>query len=92
MKKLSKNKKLNGVLNYILEELQLFGVEEVERYKKEFPREVDFNIYQYGNLTIYNDAIVDIYRSNGYKVENYSTSQLVDAYKRQVGYVARFYI
>lgn len=25
-----------------------------KRYQKEFPKEIDFNIYQYGNLDVYN--------------------------------------
>lgn len=62
MKKFSKNVKLNKVLNHIFEELQDLGVEEVRRYKEEFPNVVDFNLYQYGNLTIYNYDIEQIYK------------------------------
>lgn len=87
MEKFSKNVKLNKVLNYIFEELQELGTEEVLRYKKEFPNVVDFNLYQYGNLTIYNYDIEQIYKNAGY----ISKFDYVDAYKRQVGYLVRNY-
>lgn len=87
MEKFSKNVKLNKVLNYIFEELQELGIEEVLRYKKEFPNVVDFNLYQYGNLTIYNYDIEQIYKNAGY----ISKFDYVDAYKRQVGYLVRNY-
>lgn len=87
MEKFSKNVKLNKVLNYIFKELQELGIEEVLRYKKEFPNVVDFNLYQYGSLTMYNCDIEQIYKNAGY----ISKFDYVDAYKRQVGYLVRNY-
>ena len=87
MKNLSKNKKLNKVLNKIYEDMLDFGKNEVLRYKKEFPYEIDYNIYQYGNMLIYNDDIKELYKKAGYK----SKINYTEVYKRQVGYIARNY-
>lgn len=90
MRNFSKNKKLNGVLNDILESLQELGIEEVARYYKEFNNEKDYNIVQYGNLLIYYDDIRELYRRNGYtSLDKMSDNRIWDIYKRQVGYVAR---
>lgn len=90
MRNFSKNKKLNGVLNDILESLQELGIEEVARYYKEFNNEKDYNIVQYGNLLIYYDDIRELYRRNGYtSIDKMSDNKIWDIYKRQVGYVAR---
>lgn len=88
MIKFSKNKKLNGVLIDIYEDLLQMGKEEVKRYFDEFKNEIDYNVYQYGNLRIYNDDIKDLYIKNGYKTKfNYT-----ETYKRQVGYMVRQFI
>ena len=93
MEKFSKNKKLNGVLNNILDSLKELGLEEVKRYYKEFRNYKDYNIVEYANLLIYYDDIRELYESNGYKsVEKMSDSKLWETYKRQVGYVARLMI
>ena len=89
MLKLSKNVKLNNVLNSIHESLEEMGVDEVKRYMNEFPNESDYNIVQYGNLLVYYHDVRKLYEACGYKVENYSNEKLWNAYKRQVGYVAR---
>lgn len=90
MRNFSKNKKLNGVLNDILESLQELGIEEVARYYKEFNNEKDYNIVQYGNLLMYYDDIRELYRRNGYtSLDKMSDNRIWDIYKRQVGYVAR---
>lgn len=43
-------KVIKKMAEYILENMDK---SEVERYKKEFPFELDYNIYAYGNLDIY---------------------------------------
>lgn len=91
--KFSKNKKLNGVLNDILESLQDLGLEEVKRYYKEFRNYKDYNIVEYGNLLIYYEDIRELYTSNGYKsIDKMSDRKIWETYKRQVGYVARLMI
>lgn len=40
--------------------LNHMSINEVKRYVKEFPKELDFNIYQYGNLDVYD---YDLYKS-----------------------------
>lgn len=93
MKKFSKNKKLNGVLNDILDSLKELGLEEVKRYYKEFGAYKDYNIVEYGNLLIYYEDIRELYKSNGYKsIDKMSDSKIWETYKRQVGYVTRFMI
>lgn len=90
--KFSKNKKLNTVLQSIFDDLQQLGADEVIRYKKEFPREKDFNLAQYGNMLCYYNDIYKFYNACGYKSTNkYSTDKIWDLYLRQVGYIARFY-
>ena len=90
MKKLSKNKKLNFVLNFIYNELSELGIEEVKRYKKEFKNEIDYNIAQYGNLLIYYDDVKELYKKAGYKT-HFTDTKIWEIYKRQVGYIAYNY-
>lgn len=96
--KFSVNRKLNNILNYIYDELLSFcdtkkeSISEIRRYKREFPKEPDYNIAQYGNLTIYYYDVRQAYKKAGYgsTVNKMSDSRLWDTYKRQVGYVARY--
>lgn len=92
MLKLSKNQKLNTLLNAIYEDLQEMGHDEVKRYRKEFGYESDCNIAQYGNLLIYYGDIRDLYKNCGYKcIDSWSDEKIWNTYKRQVGYIARMY-
>ena len=92
MIKFSSNKKTNAILTSIYEELQELGVEEIKRYKKEFPFEIDYNLFSYGNLTIYTWDIMKAYEKAGYKVNfEKDGNKFVEAYKRQVGYIATKY-
>ena len=91
MKKFSKNKKLNYVLNDIYSYLMEMGKDEIKRYMKDFPYKADYNIYQYCNMRVYNDEIIDLYKD--YKcLKNASIDKLINIYKRQVGYMARLII
>lgn len=96
MEKYSKNKKLNGVLNEIREDLlsihdtEAESLKEIAHYKREFPKEIDFNLVQYGNMLIYYYDIRAMYARHGYKsMDRMSDDQVWETYKRQVGYVAR---
>lgn len=96
MEKYSNNKKLNGVLNEIREDLlsihdtEAESRKEIAHYKREFPNEIDFNLVQYGNMLIYYYDIRAMYARHGYKsMDRMSDAQVWDTYKRQVGYVAR---
>lgn len=90
MLKLSTNKKLNAVLNAIYDDLSEMGVDEIRRYKKDFPREADYNIAQHGNALVYYNDIYKMYRDAGYKsTDKYSPARIWETYKRQVGYIAR---
>lgn len=92
----SQNKKTNGVLNEIYNDLlEISDTEEqsrneVKRYRKEFSRLSDCNIVNYGNMLIYYEDIREMYRRHGYKsLDRLSDSKVWEIYKGQVGYVAR---
>lgn len=91
--KFSKNKKLNTVLQAIYNGLtENLGSDEIKRYKREFKNEIDFNIAQYGNLLCYYNDIRQFYKDASYKsIDKFSNDKIWNIYKRQVGYVARFY-
>ena len=93
--KFSKNVKLNKVLNSILDDcLKIHdtkkdSISEVLHYMDNFPKETDYNIYQYGNVLIYNENIRNLYKD--YKsLQNVSDTKLIEIYKRQVGWIARY--
>lgn len=97
MKKISfsKNAKLNKVLNVIyvdllqMRDIESESIQEIRHYKDSFPKETDFNLYQYGNLLISNNEIADLYSS--YKsLKNASIDKLISIYKRQIRYVANY--
>ena len=97
MKTFSKNKKLNGVLNDIHTQLlEMCDTEnesicEIKHYAKEFPKELDYNIAQYGNLIVYHDDVLAMYKKYGYKsLDRLSNGAIWNIYKRQVGYVVRY--
>lgn len=93
----SKNKKLNGVLNDIYTQLlemcdtENESISNIKHYAKEFPKESDYNIAQYGNLIVYNDDVLAMYKKYGYKsLDRLSVDAIWNIYKRQVGYVVRY--
>ena len=95
MEQFSKNKKLNTVLTAIKNDIfQIYGNDEklvfseLKRYKNNFPREIDYNFAQYGNLLVYYSSIRDFYRDAGYKsLERFSNEKIWEIYKRQVGHI-----
>ena len=90
--KFSKNKKLNTVLQAIFDDLQELGTDEINRYKKEFPNEKDFNIVQHGNMLLYFNDVRNFYKQSGYKMlDKWSDGKIWELYLSQVGYIARFY-
>lgn len=100
MIKFSANKKLNAILNDIHYDLihmaatKKESISEIKRYKREFPREPDYNIAQYGNLIIYYDDVRKAYKKAGYgsSVGKMSDNRLWETYKRQVGWVVRYIV
>lgn len=93
--KFSKNAKLNNVLNNIYTDLiqmrdtESESIQEIKHYKDSFPKETDFNLYQYGNLLIYNNEIENLY-SEYKSLKNVSIDKLIGIYKRQIRYVANY--
>ncbi len=93
--KYSTNTKLNNVLTDIENQLRTMldteqeSLDTIKAYMKEYPKELDYNIVQSGSLLAYYEDVRNMYRKAGYKVENYSDTQIWDSYQRQVGMVAR---
>lgn len=97
MKTFSNNKKLNAVLNRIHEQLLSIAdsgsesIAEIQRYRKSYPKQTDYNLYQFGNLLIYYDEIRELY-SEYKSVKCYSNDRLCELYKRQIRFVADYII
>lgn len=94
----SSNKKLEKVLNSIkyqllhISDTKKESMSEIRRYMREFPRQIDYNIAQYGNLLIYYYDVRQMYKKAGYAkstIDKMSDAKIWQTYKRQVGYVAR---
>ncbi len=63
-----KTKLVKAIIDYILEdEDKEEVVNELRRYKKEFPRQSDYNYYRYGNILPYYCQIREFYEKNGVK-------------------------
>ena len=92
----SKNKKLNGVLNDIYTQLlemcdtENESISAIKNYAKNFSKKTDYNIAMYGNLIVYHDDVLAMYKKYGYKsLDRLSNGDRWNIYKRQVGYVVR---
>ena len=91
----SKNDKLNNVLNQIhasllkIHDTEEESIAEIWHYKKNFPKEPDFCLYQYGNVLIWNDDIRELYKEYT-SLQGVSEDALLNIYERQVGYVANY--
>lgn len=92
----SSNKKLNAVLNEIHKDLlsisdtRALSISEVKRYKREFPKEPDYNLAQYGNMIIYYYGVREMYKRAGYTtMDSWSDQKVWETYLRQVGWVVR---
>ena len=95
MKAFSNNNKLNGVLNDIHTQLlemcetKKESICEIKRYAKNFSKETDYNLYEYGNLLIWDSDIEDLYKD--YKsLHKSSVEKIREIYKRQIRYVANY--
>lgn len=51
-----REKFFNDILEY-MGETKEEACNEIRRYMKQFPNETDYNIYQYGNLAVYNNQV-----------------------------------
>ena len=91
----SQNAKLNKVLNDIYKSLLSIQdtkkecIDEIKHYKENFPKELDYNLYQYGELIICDNEIKDLYKD--YKsLQKSSIESIINIYKRQIRYVANY--
>lgn len=61
------NKLVKAIEDYILEDVDREEtINELRRYKKEFPMEKDYNWYMYGNILPYYSQIRDFYLENDF--------------------------
>ena len=57
---------VKAIKDYILEDEDREQViNELRRYKREFPNVLDYNWYKYGNILPYYSQIAEFYRKNG---------------------------
>lgn len=84
--KFSKNEKLNHVLSEIYDYMTDIDINELKRYKNEFPKELDYNLYQYGLLLIGDNEIRDLYK-NYASLKRASMIKIIEIYKRQIRYI-----
>lgn len=60
------NTLVKAIKDYILEdENKEEVINELRRYKREFPSVLDYNWYKYGNILPYYSQIEEFYRKNG---------------------------
>lgn len=61
----------------------------IQRYKKNYPCEIDYNIAEHGNVLIYNTEIRDWFKKLGFKSESAMSDQALWAwYKWYIGRAA----
>ena len=98
MKRFSTNPKYNATMCEIYDDLltmcdtETESRREIARYRKEFPRELGYNLAQYGNMLIYFDDVRAMFSRCGYSVNTLrrlSDSRLWDIYLARVGAVVR---
>lgn len=96
MNKYSKNAKLNKLCceieDYIVSNYDNMDkcIQELKKFKNEFPSEPDYNYAQYGGALVYYEDIKELYLSVGYQsVKKWSYDILWEDYKARVGYVIR---
>lgn len=64
-----RDKLVKAIIDYILDgEDKESVVNELRRYKKDFPRESDYNYYKYGNILPYYSQIREFYEENNIRV------------------------
>lgn len=67
------NTLVKAIKDYILEDEDREQiVNELRRYKREFPSVLDYNWYKYGNILPYYSQIAEFYRKNGVEPPEYN--------------------
>ena len=98
MKRFSINNKYNATALEIYSDLlnihdcESDSIKEIKRYKKEFPKEPDYNIALYGNLIIYYYDVRQMFLRCGYSekhLNRISDQRLWEMYRYRVGEVVR---
>lgn len=89
------NPKLNALLQGIEDDLMSMEdtpevcINEMKRYKREFPHEPDYNLAQYGRLLVSAYQVRQFSQSCGYAPDKRSDDKVWLTYLQQVGAVVR---
>lgn len=81
----------NGILEQLkhIHDTEQDSLNEVRHYAKGFPKEVDFNLAQYGSLLVFYVQVREFYESCEYpRLNELDDSDIWEMYKKDVGYVA----
>lgn len=95
MNKYSVNPKLNKLMLDIeksllsISDTKEASLNEIRRYRKAFPTELDHNLAQHGRLLVSPYQVHELYEKYGYKIHKKSDEQVWKIYLTQVGYIAR---
>lgn len=98
MKTFSNNPKFNATMCEIYADLltmcdtETESRNEIARYRREFPRELDFNLAAYGNLLIYFSDVREMFARCGYSekhLKRITDARLWEMYRARVGEVVR---
>lgn len=80
-----KTKLIKAIIDYILDdENKEEVVNELRRYKRDFPNESDYNYYRYGNILPYYSQIREFYEKNGVRA-NKNDIMMCDNFCLNVG-------
>ena len=88
----------NGILNQLknIHDTERESLGEVRHYANGFPKEIDFNLAQYGNVLVYYHQIAQFYKDCEYPCHklidsdgDLDTDKLWSMYKKDVGIVAQ---
>lgn len=71
------------------------SLNDLRRYAREFPNEVDYNLASYGALLVYYNQVYDFYKECEYPLDllnEMDNDQLWSMYKKDVGFTVREYL
>lgn len=80
-------RQLYGILD-----TRAYSMQEIRRYKRDYPAEIDYRIAQDGNLLVYIEDIRRLYEKSGYSertISRLSDVEVWEMYLRHVGAAVR---
>lgn len=81
-----RNRLLNDLFSDIIDKMTNYDeddelLEDLRRYKENFPNEIDYNYAQYGNLNIYYYEVRDLFEKFGYNTKRISDTKIWEMYR-----------